>query len=242
MARGVACDACGEIRQKKWEKGMDAKERTGAPAPRVPRARSAEQTRTTILRAAIAEFASEGYGGARVDRISRAAGSNDRMLYYYFGSKEALFRCVIEQCYADLVAEEEALDIELSRPVDALAAIVAFNWDYYWRHPELLSILNSENLFEGRHVKEKISDTFARTQLSLLGEILETGINRGEFNSDCDPLFVYMTILSLTYFYRSNLHTLSSYLNVDLADSERRSAWLAHVQRVVRTLVSPGRL
>ncbi len=85
---------------------MDAKEQTGAPPPRIPRARSAEHTRNTILRAAIAEFAAEGYGGARVDRISRAAGSNDRMLYYYFGSKETLFRCVIEQCYADLVAEE----------------------------------------------------------------------------------------------------------------------------------------
>ena len=63
----------------------------------------------------------------------------------------------------------------------------------------------------------------------------------GEFSSGCDPLFVYMTILSLTYFYRSNLHTLSSYLAVDLADAERRSAWLAHVQALVQTLVSPSR-
>ena len=46
--------------------------------------RDAEATRAAILQAAIAEFAREGYGGARVDKISQRAGANERMLYYYF--------------------------------------------------------------------------------------------------------------------------------------------------------------
>jgi len=72
------------------------------------------------------------------------------MLYYYFKSKEKLFHHVIEHCYADLVSREEALDLDFVRPREALAALVAFNWNYYWEHPELLSILASENLFELR--------------------------------------------------------------------------------------------
>ena len=66
------------------------------------------------------------------------------MLYYYFKSKEKLFHQVIEHCYADLVASEEALDLDFTRPRKALADLVAFNWDYYWAHPELLSILARE--------------------------------------------------------------------------------------------------
>jgi TetR/AcrR family transcriptional regulator, upper aerobic nicotinate degradation pathway regulator len=200
-------------------------------------ARAPERTREAILRAAVEEFGREGYGGARVDRISRAAGSNDRMLYYYFESKEQLFHAVIECCYADLVAEEEALDLDFARPAEALAALIAFNWRYYWDHPEFLSILGSENLFEGRHVRGNIKGVFSNTQFGLLDKVLTSGVKTGLFRPDCDRFLVFMTILSLTYFYRSNLYTLSNYLAVDLTEKRRRAAWLAHVQKVVFELV-----
>jgi TetR/AcrR family transcriptional regulator, upper aerobic nicotinate degradation pathway regulator len=199
--------------------------------------RAPEQTRQAILRAAVAEFGREGYGGARVDRISRAAGSNDRMLYYYFESKEHLFHAVIECCYADLVAEEEALDLDFAHPTKALDALIAFNWRYYWQHPEFLSILGSENLFEGRHVKGNIKGIFSNTQFGLLDRVLTSGAKARVFKPDCDRFLVFMTILSLTYFYRSNLYTLSNYLAVDLAEKRRRAAWLAHVQKLVFELV-----
>lgn len=41
--------------------------------------------------AAVLEFASFGYEGARIDRIARGAGLNKRLMYYYFGDKETLF-------------------------------------------------------------------------------------------------------------------------------------------------------
>jgi len=201
------------------------------------RTRAPEETREALLKAAVAEFAREGYGGARVDRISRAAKSNDRMLYYYFKSKEKLFHQVIEHCYADLVAGEEALDLDFSRPRDALAALVAFNWNYYWEHPELLSILASENLFKGRHVRNNIRRSFADTQLGMIDRVLASGVARGEFRGDCDRFHLYLSILSLTYFYRANLYTLSSYMQIDLAEEERRRAWLKHVQTMISQLV-----
>lgn len=201
------------------------------------RTRAPDQTREALLGAAVAEFAREGYGGARVDRISKAAKSNDRMLYYYFKSKEKLFHRVIEHCYADLVAQEEALDLDFSNPRQALAALVAFNWNYYWEHPELLSILASENLFKGRHVKNNIRRSFANTQLGMLDRVVTSGVERGEFKPDCDRFHLYLSILSLTYFYRANLYTLSSYMQVDLADEQRRKAWLAHVQATIQDLV-----
>ena len=201
------------------------------------RTRDPDKTREALLRSAVAEFAREGYGGARVDRISRAAKSNDRMLYYYFKSKEKLFHHVIEHCYADLVAREEALDLDFSRPREALAALVAFNWNYYWENPELLSILASENLFKGRHVKNNIRGIFANTQLSMLDRVIESGVKRGVFRPDCDRFLLYLSILSLTYFYRANLYTLSNYMQIDLADQERRKAWLTHVQAMIDDLV-----
>jgi AcrR family transcriptional regulator len=49
--------------------------------------RDPERTATTILAAAVREFAEKGYGGARVDAIAERSGANKRMIYHYFGDK-----------------------------------------------------------------------------------------------------------------------------------------------------------
>ncbi|HZP30644.1 MAG TPA: TetR family transcriptional regulator [Acidimicrobiia bacterium] len=66
-----------------------------APAARPPRPRNAERTRARILAAALRDFSARGINGARVDAIALRAGTNKRMLYYYFGSKDGLFRAVL---------------------------------------------------------------------------------------------------------------------------------------------------
>src|SRR6476661_3711345 len=68
----------------------------------MPAARDPVQTQRRILRAARNEFMHHGYSGARIERISRAARSSDRMIYYYFASKEALYLQVLEGVYSDL--------------------------------------------------------------------------------------------------------------------------------------------
>ena len=47
----------------------------------MPAARDPVQTQRRILRAARNEFMRHGYSGARIERISRAARSSDRMIY-----------------------------------------------------------------------------------------------------------------------------------------------------------------
>jgi AcrR family transcriptional regulator len=82
--------------------------------------RDPEKTRQRILDAATAEFARHGLGGARVDRLAQRAGANKRMLYYYFGSKEALFLAVLEAAYQRIRDAERALDLEHRDPREAL--------------------------------------------------------------------------------------------------------------------------
>src|SRR2546426_11912650 len=77
----------------------------------VTSSRDPERTRQRILRAARREFVAKGFAGARVDAIARAASVNKRMLYHYFGNKEALFRAILREGIAtnlDLVAAAPA--------------------------------------------------------------------------------------------------------------------------------------
>jgi AcrR family transcriptional regulator len=59
--------------------------------------RDPEATRSRILKAAAKEFAAKGIAGARVDAIAERARVNKRMLYHYFGAKDALFREVLRR-------------------------------------------------------------------------------------------------------------------------------------------------
>lgn len=59
--------------------------------------RDPEATKARILAAARREFSAKGIAGARVDAIAARARVNKRMLYYYFDSKEGLFREILRR-------------------------------------------------------------------------------------------------------------------------------------------------
>ncbi len=56
-------------------------------------------TRETVMEAAIEAFASKGYAGTSVNDILHVSGLSKPTLYYYFGSKEGLFREILDSAY-----------------------------------------------------------------------------------------------------------------------------------------------
>jgi len=191
-------------------------------------------TRARILDAATREFARFGLGGARVDRIAARAGANKRMLYYYFGDKDELFRAVLEATYEAIRSAERELRLLELPPVQAVSRLVGFTWRYYLDHPEFLTLLNSENLHRARHLKRSKSIRAMNVPLiATLGEILRRGEAQGVFRKGVDPLQLYISIAGLAYFYLSNSHTLSQVFDRDLAARAAREDRLAHMTELV---------
>ena len=80
------------------------------------------ETRTLLLEAAVAAFAQEGYAGANVNQISKAAGFAKGTIYNYFESKRALMHALIEeiatqhlQFIKERVIQENAPDKRLAK-------------------------------------------------------------------------------------------------------------------------------
>jgi AcrR family transcriptional regulator len=204
--------------------------------------RRPERTRLSILSSATEEFARYGLGGARVDRIARRAGANKRMLYYYFGDKDGLFLASLEDRYAHIRSAERELALEHLDPREAVKRLVQFTWNYFLEHPEFMTLLNSENLHQGRHVKKSaVAAQLHAPLLEMIGRLLERGARAGAFRRDVDPMQLYITIASLGYFYLSNRHTLSAIFGRDLLAARSRAARLAHMTDVVLGYLRPDK-
>lgn len=186
--------------------------------------RDPEGTRRRILMAAAEEFANGGLFGARVDQIARRAETNERMLYYYFGSKEQLFTAVLEHAFSALTEAERVLELDGVAPVEAVTRLAHFVWDYYRDHPELLRLINNENLHEARYlhkstrIREMISPIVA-----MLGNVLTRGQKAGLFRNDVDPLRLYVTLSGLGYYIVSNRLTLAATLGRDFSAEDERA-------------------
>jgi AcrR family transcriptional regulator len=179
--------------------------------------RDPERTKARILAAATAEYALYGLGGARVDRIAARAGANKRMLYYYFRDKDNLFLAALEARYAHIRAAERALDLEHLEPREALRRLVEFTWAYFLEHPEFLTLLNSENLHKGRHVRRsRRVPQMHSTLVETLRGVLKRGERTGVFRAGVDPVQLYISIAGEGYFYLSNRYTLAQVFKRDL--------------------------
>jgi AcrR family transcriptional regulator len=201
---------------------------------RRPSKRAVQEPRERILRAAISDFAEKGLAGARVDEIAARAKINKRMLYHYFGNKEALYLAVLEEVYADLLRAESTLDLDRAEPVEGIRRLVSFLWTYYLSHPEFITLVNNENMMRAVHLKRSRSIREMHSALvSSLDALLERGRLQGAFRADVDAVQLYISTAALAYFYLSNNHTLSTIFGRNLLSSRARVHRAAHISDMV---------
>ena len=210
-----------------------------------PRPRNPEATQKRILKAAKAEFAKFGLGGARVDRIAQRATANKRMIYHYFGSKEDLFRAVLEEAYSDIRAAEKKLRLESLEPEEAIERLVSFTWDYYLKHPEFLTFVNSENLHKARHVNNsELIRQMHKPYVAMVQAIIDRGIAKGVFRAGIDAVDLNITIAALGYYYLTNRFTGAIIYDTDLMAPARLESRLRFnldtINRLLRSEPHPS--
>lgn len=201
-----------------------AKSQTRAPH------KAGKNTREIILNAARAEFAEKGFNGARVDGIAARSGLNKQLVYYYFGSKDDLYRVTLEEAYTEIRLREKDLDLRSLPPQDAIVRLIDFSLSYLARHREFIRMLADENALGGPHVKD--SDAFQRTNsplIEMIGATLREGEAQGVFRKGIDPLDLYISIAGMTFFYFANGVTMSAIFGRDLSTPEALSVYRDHI-------------
>jgi len=203
--------------------------------------RNAALSRENILAAAMVEFAEHGYDGARIDAVVKRAKVSKNLAYHYFGGKEDLFLQVMERMYSRMREHHEDLEIQGMSPIEGMSQLVRHTFAHFLAYPEVISLLNSENLHKAVHIRK--SDRIAELYYPLtrvIGGLLDRGVAEGVFRKGVDPMQLYITISGVGYFYLSNSHTLGTIFGTDLMADKLLKAREQHIIDVVLGYLRPG--
>jgi AcrR family transcriptional regulator len=221
--------------------GMESASSVDTTSAGPERQRDAERTRREIIEVAIAEFARNGYSGARVDEIAAKTSTTKRMIYYYFGGKESLYIAALEQAYTT-ARDAERVDVNHLDPVSAIRSLAELTFDHHESHPDFISLVAIENIHRGEYITQSAALTELKSRaLSVTASILERGYSAGVFLRHAEAIDIHMMISAFCFFRMSNRYTFGAVFGIDLLDGSRREQHRQMVgDMVVSYLTAPG--
>lgn len=160
-----------------------------------------------ILTAAMREFAENGMAGARVDRIAREAQVNKAMIYYYFSSKENLYRETITGLLASRF-DNLRRNLESEQTLEqALKQALNLHADLFLDHPERIRLLLRELADPKSQILETIAGMLQQSQLPVeLSKRLTSGVSRGEYRAvNIRQAIISLVTMSIGYYLMSPL-------------------------------------
>ena len=144
-------------------KSVRASRTRAAPAPRGDK-------RDAILRAAIRTFARNGFFGAQVADVARAAGVAAGTVYLYFRSKDDLLVSIFERTMSEAIAEGRAALAGIADPLERLRRIARLHLDRLGRDRDLAVVFQVE-LRQSTKFMERFSNTLLRDYLGIMRDV-----------------------------------------------------------------------
>mgnify|MGYP005835672261 FL=1 len=154
------------------------------------------EVRRRLLAAAVDEFASQGYAGANINRISRAAGYAQGTIYNYFASKQALFAAVVD----DIAARHSELLFQGTAgapdPPSRLERLFAAGFAFAEGFPNAVRIVASAVQAAEPEVREVVLRAYEPLRAYIEQEIVRAGCVGQDFRA-IDPRLATAVILGV---------------------------------------------
>jgi TetR/AcrR family transcriptional regulator len=158
-------------------------------------------TAEAILDAAEPLFGSQGFAATTIKQIGAAAGLNPALIYYYFGSKEELYRALLNRLFGTLAERGAERLATVSSPREAIRVLLALQSETMRRSPSLPRILAREMADHGAaHAQEGIAHLSA-TLFARLHALIQHGQAAGTFRADLDARFAAISTVSLLPYF-----------------------------------------
>jgi AcrR family transcriptional regulator len=151
--------------------------------------------KTHIINAAVELFAEKGFEGTSIRDIATKANVNVAMINYYFGSKEKLFECMVEQkaAYTRGALEEIVNDKSLSE-IEKIDRIIDSYISRLFTNRIFHRVIHQEMMLNQREsLQQTIVNVLFPNSLVIRG-VIESGIKKGTFKK-VDSALVIATLV-----------------------------------------------
>lgn len=181
-----------------------------------------KNSKQVILEAALQDFATHGYEGARVDRIARSAGINKAMIFYYFSSKQNLYRTVIKDVLNDFIPQVQKVLMESSSPERLFESLPALYIRYFSRHRQVIQMIGRELIQSPANITPIIREIFSELPMApseMLPQVISAWHRKGLI-SESDPVHFIFNIVPLCLFPIIAQPMVEAILDIRISDDK----------------------
>jgi TetR/AcrR family transcriptional regulator len=164
----------------------------------VRKKRFESRQRTVILNAAVRIFAEEGFKGATIRKLGRAARVNSALIYYYYENKHNLFTESIRMILRGFLDRLYAQNRDFADARERLGFLVDSVFGYYLAHPARMRLMAVALSLHSDLVAETLAELVKDKALAPI-EIVQEGIDKGELQR-MHPLEAWWSIIGLCIF------------------------------------------
>lgn len=144
-----------------------------------------DEVREKIVNVARKIFTRFGFKKTTMEEIASAAKKGKSSIYYYFPSKEDIFRAVVEKEADELRQDLQDAVARVEDPIDQLKTYILFRMHKLKTLSNFYAALKSDYLSHLEFI-ENIRGEFDREEVKIVTGILQSGIEKEEFVID-DP-------------------------------------------------------
>jgi len=201
------------------------------------------ESRERIIKAAIEVFAEKGKYGMRMDEIAERANINKAMVYYYYSSRENLYREVLESVmrryFTMLSSAIEQIINDNTDHVDKLRRFVITSLDVL-SHDRIVAKLVIDALASEPEELSRVMENLKKDpKLNIpkkMLDFLEDGMEKGIFRK-LNPKQLLINIVAMSLFYFIAKPVATVFLDLDIEDEQ---AFLKERQQSVIELLLDG--
>ena len=198
-------------------------------------------TSDLILDAAERLFARQGFSGTTIKQIGKAANVNPALLYYYYDSKETLYRAMLQRILAQLLARGADAIERAGTHTERIRAFVRAQVRLLGDHPHFPRLLVRELVdHEAAHAEQSITST-AAAAFERLCDVITAGQRDGVFRRSLDPRFTAISIISQVAYFAIARPAVGLLLGHGTAGPPRRLAeeFYTHAEEFALAALAP---
>lgn len=162
------------------------------------RTRIQEEKEELILEAALEVFSQRGFHGSTIDQIAEVAGMSKPNLLYYFRTKEAMHRALIDRVLENWLEPLQAFDAE-GDPEEEIRSYIRRKLEMAREFPRESRLFANEILQGAPHIMAVLEGPL-KDLVDEKAEVIRAWIASGKVR-DCDPHHLIFSIWSTTQHY-----------------------------------------